>query len=362
MKRQSSQASMVVGSGLVLAWWFAIGSQAQDAASKKDEKPAASAAAQVERMIAELKTIGELVTQLDSDKFETRQKASDKLVEMGLPVREPLRRVLDNQPTLELATRIESILREVAKRDAKDNSKGKELRARLRQPITLENGIDANTPLKDAVEFLAEHASVQIFIDSQAFAAIGVQKVEEQPVQLPKLKNVSLSRVLRLLLSQIKGDIYTGDWLLRPDGIELTTSYHSLSEALGGELGELHNDSAKHPKADRTTRILHIVHIDFERQPVAEALRELADQAAVSVIVDPRVGDKGKTLVTAAFNNVMVDTAVELLADMADLRAVQLDRVFYLTTRENAKAFEAARKPKRVEHPGLNLPVAPPPM
>jgi hypothetical protein len=360
MKRPMFQVSAVVFlTALALAGWVALGTQAQDKAEKKDEKPAAapqSGAAQIEQMIAELKAIGELVKQLDSDKFETRQQASDKLVQLGPPVREPLRRVLANQPGLELTVRIETILQEVAKRENKAGAnRGKALRARLNQPITLENGIDANTPLKDALDFIGDQAKVQFLIDNNAFAAIGIQKVEEQPVQLPKLKDVSLARVLRLLLGQVKGDTYSGDWLVRPDCIEITTSYHVLVEALGEEPGMFLVPGANPSQPTGSPRILHVVHADIERQPLVEALQELAEPAGINVIVDPRVGGKGKTPVTATFSNVMVDTAVEVLADLADLKAVQVDRLFYLTTRENAKAFEAGRKPKRIELPGMGL-------
>ncbi|MBL8799757.1 MAG: hypothetical protein JNM56_38095 [Planctomycetia bacterium] len=365
MKRPVSRVSAAIfATALALACWLALGTQAQDGAAKKAEKPAAAPdTAPIEQMIAELKTIGELVKQLDSDKFETRQRASDRLVELGAPVRVPLRRMLANNPSLEMAARIESILQEVAKRETKGGVSGKELRARLRTPITLPNGIEASTPLKDALEFLAEQAGVQIFIDQNAFAAIGVQQAGEQPVQLAKLKGVPLGRVLHLLLAQIKGEVYHGDWLVRTEVIEATTSYHTLAEALGGPLAEHFDAEGKELLRTGTPRILKLVHADFERKPLAEAVRELTETVDVSVVIDPRIGDKGKTPVTATFNNVCVDTAVELLADLGDLRAVQVDRVFYLTTKENAKAFEAGRKPpRRIERPGMGGGLLPPPM
>src|SRR5262249_50749316 len=66
--------------------------------------------------------------------------------------------------------------------------------------------------------------------DSKAFEAIGVQKVEEQPVQLPKMVGVSMATVLRLLLAQVKGDVYTGTYLVRRDYIEVTTTYNAAAE------------------------------------------------------------------------------------------------------------------------------------
>ena len=42
--------------------------------------------------------------------------------------------------------------------------------------------------------------------------------------------------------------------------------------------------------------------------------------------------------------NVPVDTAVRVLADMADLQPAFLDNVIYVTTRENAKRLEQDSK------------------
>lgn len=217
--------------------------------------------------------------------------------------------------------------------------RGKDLRAALAKRINLEKGIDPNTPLKDALDFLAEETGVNIIIDSQAYAAIGVQKPEEQPVSLPRMRNIRLSHVLRLLLGQIKGDTYAGAILVRPDYVEVTSAYDALSAVAGKDASQLF-DPEKGPP-----RVLSIVYTDFDKQPLSEALAELADATGVSIVIDPRVGDKSKAAVTGTFNNVFVDTAVNLLADMADLKAVQKDAVFYVTTKENAKTFEEPQKP-----------------
>jgi hypothetical protein len=59
------------------------------------------------------------------------------------------------------------------------------------------------------------------------------------------------------------------------------------------------------------------------------------------------MGEKGKTAVTARLINVPLDRAVRLLADMADLKAVLLGNVLYVTSKENAAQWEKeAAKPK----------------
>src|SRR5262249_8011074 len=106
-----------------------------------------------------------------------------------------------------------------------------ELRDKLNKPVTLEKGIEKNTPLRDALEFLSDRFDLTIIIDSRAFDGIGVQNVEETQVQLPRLAGVSLGTVLRLLLSQIKGEQgYTGTYLIRRDYVEITTSLAAAAE------------------------------------------------------------------------------------------------------------------------------------
>src|SRR5271157_5340743 len=84
----------------------------------------------------------------------------------------------------------------------RDSSPAHELRQKLNQPITLDKGIGPSATLNDALEFLSDRYGLTIIVDTNAFAAIGVQKVEETPVQLPKMTGVPLSTVLRLLMGQ----------------------------------------------------------------------------------------------------------------------------------------------------------------
>jgi hypothetical protein len=346
---------------LGLVWHVPI---ATNAADTQPAKPDAQAA---DKVVAELKLIGELIKQLDDDKFEKRQQATEQLIKIGRPAVEPLRRLLASNPNLELAKRATGILEAMPKEKSKGR-KTRELIAALNKTVDLDKGIDANTPLKDALEFIGEQSNVPFIVDSKAFEAIGVQKVEEQPVQLAKMTGVRLANVLRLLLGQVKGDVYTGTFLVRSDSLEITTTYHSLVEAFGGNLpafaaGEdpkIANDDLVQILQGKA-RVLYQVYADFEKRPLKEALDELAEFAAINVMVDPRVGDKAKTPVTATINNMFVDTAVELLADMADLQVVQKDAVFYLTTKENAARLEAQRKPRPIVPPAGIMPKGPPP-
>jgi hypothetical protein len=191
---------------------------------------------------------------------------------------------------------------------------------KLKQPISLERGMDAGTPLKDALEHLNDRYDLTILVNSQAFreADPNLAEVEMAPVRMPRLKNVALGAVLRLLLAQVPPEGAT--YLIRPDFIEVTTKSAAAPARLFGQK----------------------VAAAFDRRPLDDALQDLSASSAVSVLVDPRTGDKAKTPVTATLkNDVSLETAVRLLADMAELKAVKVGGALYVTTRENAAVLQA---------------------
>jgi tetratricopeptide (TPR) repeat protein len=102
----------------------------------------------------------------------------------------------------------------------------KDLQNKLSKPITLDKGIDPNTQLKDALEFLSDRYDITILVDSAAFKADNQDdNVEEKPVRLPKMVGVSLGTVLRLLTAQVNGT-----FLIRRDYVEVTTGQRAVAE------------------------------------------------------------------------------------------------------------------------------------
>jgi hypothetical protein len=213
------------------------------------------------------------------------------------------------------------------KKNAKAESKTVALLKKLQQPITMENGIDANTPLKDAVAFISDHFGIKIVIDCQAFKDEGLDDggpgVEASPVKLPKLTDIPLRTALRLLLSQVppKGATF----LVRRDFVEITTVNAARPEHL----------------------FRHKVTAVFDKTPLEEALQELSEDTGVSVILDVRVQEAAATPVTATLkNDVSIETAVRVLADMAGLKAVRVGGALYVTTKDNAALLQAQEAKK----------------
>ena len=200
-------------------------------------------------------------------------------------------------------------------------SRVQRIRERLAKPVSLAEGIAANTTLREAMNLLEQlpldssNYNVTILIDTEAFKAAGNDSVEDTPVKLPRMIGIRLSTVLHRLLGQVNGT-----YLIRPDYIEVVPWEVARPESW---------------KAKRS--LAPMVNAEFTERPLAEALRELADESGISVVIDGRIGEKAKTRVTATLNSVPIDAAVLILADMADLRPVVLGNVLYVTTKENAE-------------------------
>ena len=75
-------------------------------------------------------------------------------------------------------------------------------------------------------------------------------------------------------------------------------------------------------------------------QDVIEALEAIAHATGFSILVDCRVGDKAKTRVTANLRDAPLLTAVRLLADMAELKSIEVDGALYVTSKDNVESLK----------------------
>jgi hypothetical protein len=224
--------------------------------------------------------------------------------------------------------------REAVKKNDQDSA-ALALQARLNKPHGKPIAFDSNTPLKEALGLFSDVYLVPIVVDEAAFRADDKDiDVPTLPVRLQKLDNPSLRTALRLLLAQVPD----GAYYIRSDFIEITTSKRIRSEIL-------------HTPEQPGRFCPPPIHASFNRRPLQEALTELADLAEVNIVVDVRAGDTAKTEVTARFNNVAVETAVQLLADMADLHPVTIENVIYVTTGPNAERLQAQQEKRKQTKP-----------
>ncbi|HEY7310326.1 MAG TPA: hypothetical protein VH643_13260 [Gemmataceae bacterium] len=199
---------------------------------------------------------------------------------------------------------------------------------KLAQRVKFDGIDDPKATLNDALNKLSKLYDVNFDINEKAFKFENLMEVGQTeiatPAPLGAMGNARLGTVLRKLLSRIP--VPSGaTYLVRGDHIEITTGTFQAQEIWGKYTGPH----------------LPLVNATLEKCTLADAVAELAEQSDFNVLVDNRAAEQAKTPVSARLLNTPLDSALRLLADMADLRTIHLDNVLYVTTKENAAALEA---------------------
>jgi hypothetical protein len=212
---------------------------------------------------------------------------------------------------------------------------------RLAQRIDFSGIDDPSTSLSDALKLLTKESGLAFDVDEAAFRKDSVADVLATPLKqpIPKMKNVAVERVLHKLLDRVTSDSGAA-FLVRREAVEITTR-----AARDAEVWPRDPNNADGEGMSRQPH-LPLVSATFNQKPLGEALKELARQSGMNVLVDVRAAEKAKTPVTARFQNAPLDTAVGVLADMADLKPFPLDNALYVTNRENADRLEERTRPK----------------
>jgi RNA polymerase sigma factor (sigma-70 family) len=210
------------------------------------------------------------------------------------------------------------------------SSRGMELQKALAAPAPFKGMDDPKTTLIEALDLLAKGCNVTFDVNEKAFLAEQLNDVLRTPVAetpIPEMRT-SLQHILKKVLARVPSPS-GATFVIRKDHIEITTT-----QAIRTELGIAE---------DRP--LLPLVYEEFEDKALPAALKALASASGMSVVLDGQAAPDKGVKVTADFHNVPVDTAVRVLADMAELGMVRLDNVLYVTTREKAKQLQAEQKP-----------------
>lgn len=216
---------------------------------------------------------------------------------------------------------------------------------------------DPKLTLEEALDQLfKKRYDVPFEINEKAFTFENLQDVPRteiaNPKPFPPMQGVTLSYVLRKILDKVpvpSGAAY----LIRDHAIEVTTGRFVLAE-LGRELDEEKQRNGQ----DQAIIVLmpRLMFTAFNNRPLEETLELLADRSGRTIVLDPSLGEKGKTPISVTLRNVPLDTSLRLLAEMVDLRMMQLDNTYFLTSPEKALRLEkeqAQRKraPKPITGP-----------
>jgi hypothetical protein len=178
-----------------------------------------------------------------------------------------------------------------------------------------------NAPLGPAVQSLADQCGLDVFVRNNV--------------------------ILVTVAEHAKALKQEQDWLEARREVQSKTwaAERAALEPLGNAAGVL-NLRVKliDPTVDEKTTV------DARNTPFRQIISNLA-VAGFNVVIDPTVGKKADTEVTAKLSGVSCEASVKMLAELAGLRAVRMDNSIFVTTPEKADrlAPSQAAKPKKKE-------------
>jgi RNA polymerase sigma factor (sigma-70 family) len=232
--------------------------------------------------------------------------------------------------------------KEEKKPDAKEDSKTEHaapaVAETLNRKIDFRGFDDPKMTLGDVLEHLGDKYDVQFDVNEKAFAedepaadSVPFTAVRRTPIAeaepLPAMKT-SLRTVLKKVLSRVPASS-GATFVIRKDHVEVTTE-NALRRELG--LPPRKRDEFQRPAEAMTL----LVWQESRKEALSEALKRIADDLDVNVVIDARVEDKAAAKVNASLRNVTVETALKLLADQAGLAVAKVENVYYVTSPENA--------------------------
>ncbi len=218
---------------------------------------------------------------------------------------------------------------------------------------------------KDAMQFLAEKYELPLVVDPRVGReneGMAACDADDQPVKLPRLPNVRLDTVVKLLAEQVNGN-----FLVYPDHIKIVPTAFWLYESAvlqHDPLGLTQGDETpllppvEMQKAKPLTR-RGVVNVSFKNKPLAEVLDEIAEATGANVALAPAVPAQVRQApVTVKFANTPVDAAVRTLCEMTECGVIEDANVLLVTTRERAaaRAKEDAQKLKDRQPPPVMFP------
>jgi hypothetical protein len=208
------------------------------------------------------------------------------------------------------------------------------IRKALDEKVTLDYNAQS---LQDALDHLQQKTKIKFVLDNMMFPggfgpppggglrgapALAGPGGPGMPGGQPVLKsdNVKIRTVLQNLLSP-----YQLTYVILRDSVLITTE----------EVGHQRQMQQR-------------VNVDVRDVSITEALRRLSDETGVNIVIDPRQNDKARTKVTLQLDDVTAETAVRLLAEVADLSWAPMGSVIFVTTEQRA---EKLKKDNRDNNP-----------
>jgi hypothetical protein len=180
----------------------------------------------------------------------------------------------------------------------------------LDQVVTLD--IDRQS-LSAAVAQLRDKTKLNIVLDNQALQQVGVNPDQPAAPAQADLKDVKVRAALRTLLTP-----YNLTFVVIGDSVVITTEEEATARQMGQRVS------------------VHLDKVEF-----AAALKQIARDTGVNLPLDPRADKEASAKVSLDADDIPLETAVRLLAEMAGLKPVRAANTLFVTKKEVAAAMRA---------------------
>lgn len=191
----------------------------------------------------------------------------------------------------------------------KSESTAEKIRKALDQPIDLDL---ADQPLTAVLDYFRDQTKINFIADQITIASLGIDPMTS-PVATVKLSNVKTRTALRSALA-----------------------HFNLSYAIVGEAVCITSEDMAIVRQLRQR-----VSVDLNGVKLDAALKQLAKETGVNLLVDPKSAKEAQTAVTLQLDDVPLETAVRLVAEMVGLKAARVGNVLIVTSKAHAAELRA---------------------
>jgi hypothetical protein len=201
--------------------------------------------------------------------------------------------------------------------------------AQIRASLNKKTSLDfESASLGEAVAHLRSKTRIPFTLDTPLLNNLGLNDVGNNNLQAPTFRLKGTNVPVRLALRK----------MLEP---------YNLGFAIVGDSVFI---STEEQAAYR--QFTQRVNVDVQGIPLAKVLQQLADETGVNVLIDQRVEKQAERVVTAQIDDVPVDSAVRLVTEVVNLKAMQVDNVLLITTPEHASKIRQEEAEDRTSSGG----------
>ncbi|HYV39619.1 MAG TPA: hypothetical protein VE988_28280 [Gemmataceae bacterium] len=106
------------------------------------------------------------------------------------------------------------------------------------------------------------------------------------------------------------------------------------------------------------------INVDIKGQTLADALKKVADETGINLIIDPRQAEKAKAKMDLKLEDVTLETALRLMTEFGDLAWVSVGNVVLVTSAERAEKLRKENEASKTKatklapspYGGVNVP------